>query len=73
MYCVVAGERTYLDLKTIPSLTPRQIRALSRNPAAEGRLPSGDDEVSAASPHFFLPRTFMSDVHMHAPITLSTS
>ena len=45
VYAVVAGERTYLDLRTIPSLTPRQIRALSRGPAAEGRLPSGDDEV----------------------------
>jgi hypothetical protein len=46
VYCVVAGERTYLDLRTIPSLTPRQIRALSRGPAAEGRSPAADDEVS---------------------------
>jgi hypothetical protein len=47
VYCVVAGERTYLDLFSIPSLTPRQISVLSaRGSGHELSKPAEIDEVS---------------------------
>ena len=49
MYAVVAGERTYLDLASIPSLTPRQTRALARVGPTDDR-PLADDEVRGRPP-----------------------
>lgn len=46
VYCVVAGERTYLDLFTIPGLTPRQISVLSSTGASERAKRADPDEVS---------------------------
>lgn len=46
VYCVVAGERTDLDLFNIPGLTPRQISVLSAGSAAADRTkPADPDEV----------------------------
>ncbi len=46
VYCVVAGERTYLDLFTIPGLTPRQISVLSASASPTDRTkPVDPDEV----------------------------
>ncbi|KAK9915041.1 hypothetical protein WJX75_004010 [Coccomyxa subellipsoidea] len=46
VYCVVAGERTYLDLFTIPGLTPRQISVLSASTSPADRTkPIDPDEV----------------------------
>lgn len=47
VYTVVAGERTYLDLNSIPQLTPRQIRVLSSSAASpeSSQIDSNLDEV----------------------------
>ncbi|CAL8468509.1 g8049 [Coccomyxa elongata] len=45
VYCVVAGERTYLDLFTIPGLTPRQISVLSSAGASDRAKAADPDEV----------------------------
>lgn len=45
VYCVVAGERTYLDLFTIPGLTPRQISVLSSAGASDRAKRADPDEV----------------------------
>lgn len=51
VYCVVAGERTYLDLFTIPGLTPRQISVLSASISPTDRTkPIDPDEVPCPSP-----------------------
>jgi hypothetical protein len=45
VYSVVGGTKTYLDLFSIPSLTPRQIRLLSSVPGGPPEGPGADDEV----------------------------
>lgn len=47
VYTVVAGERTYLNLSSIPQLTPRQIRVLSSPAASQepSTVDSNLDEV----------------------------
>jgi len=51
VYTVIAGERTYLNLSSIPQLTPRQIRALSSSAAASesSKTDSNLDEVSLSA------------------------
>lgn len=52
VYCVVAGERTNLDLFTIPSLTPRQISVLAASGAGQEypSKPADLDEVCIHTP-----------------------
>ncbi|CAK0781496.1 hypothetical protein CVIRNUC_005388 [Coccomyxa viridis] len=51
VYTVVAGERTYLDLNSIPQLTPRQIRVLSSSAASpeSSQIDSNLDEVCGSA------------------------
>lgn len=51
VYTVIAGERTYLNLSSIPQLTPRQIRVLSSSAAASesSKIDSNLDEVSLSA------------------------
>lgn len=44
-YVVVNGEKTVLDLKSVPSLTPRQIRLLASAPDAHNPIPGQDEEA----------------------------
>ena len=48
VYTVIAGERTYLNLSSIPQLTPRQIRVLSSPAASQesSKIDSNLDEVT---------------------------
>lgn len=48
VYTVVAGEKTYLNLSSIPQLTPRQIRVLSSSAASQetSKVDSNLDEVA---------------------------
>ena len=52
MYTVIAGERTYLNLSSIPQLTPRQIRVLSSSAASQevSKVDSNLDEVTHMMP-----------------------
>ena len=48
VYTVVAGEKTYLNLSSIPQLTPRQISVLSSSAASQetSKVDSNLDEVA---------------------------
>ena len=45
VYVVINGTKTHINLNTMPSLTPRQIRILAESRGASGSQISGSDEV----------------------------
>jgi hypothetical protein len=66
VYTVVAGERTDLDLMSIPPLTPRQLKVLAANEASDGASDGADGHDLAAGGGSSSPTTVVEESKSHS-------